>query len=198
MKNKFLLSFFVILGMIASGQRPSLDMTYTAIDNAAHVQMDSIKVMNLTQGGDTVIYWPDTILSLYYMGIHEPVQQVSGFQIFQNYPNPVIGHTTILLFIPEKDKVSMMVTDIFGRVIISSARVLEKGTHSFRFTPGGENLYFFTTQWRGMSCCIKILKAFSHSNGVGSLEYIGCEAPSPKLKSTEDVQSFSRTRHLLR
>jgi hypothetical protein len=56
MKNKFLLSFFVILGMITSGQRPSLDLTFTAIDNAAHVKMDSIKVMNLTQGGDTLLY----------------------------------------------------------------------------------------------------------------------------------------------
>jgi uncharacterized protein (TIGR02145 family) len=191
MKNKLLLSSFIILGMIASGQRPALDLTYTAIDNAVHVQMDSIKVMNLTQGGDTVIYWPDTILSLYYVGIQYPKQQESGFRILKNYPNPVLEQTTILLFIPEKDKVSLIITDMVGRMIFRSEQILEKGIHSFRFTPGGANLYYFTTQWRGMSCCIKILKAFCTSNGVGSLEYIGCEASSPKLKSTEDVQSFS-------
>jgi len=44
----------LMLGYIASafGQRQILDLTYTAVDNAAYVQLDSIKVMNRTQGGE--------------------------------------------------------------------------------------------------------------------------------------------------
>ena len=56
----------LLLGLIATafGQRQTLDLTFTSIDNAAYVQLDSIKVMNRTQGGDTTLYWPDTTLTM--------------------------------------------------------------------------------------------------------------------------------------
>jgi len=191
MKFKFLLvTGFSILTLLAFGQRPTMELTFTADNNGIYVQLDSIKVMNRTQGGDTVLYWPDTVLSIYYVGITEISENGSGFQVFQNYPNPVADQTTISLYVPEKDKVSIIVTDILGRVILKSERVLDQGTHSFRFTPGGGNLYFFTALWRGNSSSIKILQAASHAYGSGSLEYTGSEILTPQLKVTKDMQDF--------
>jgi uncharacterized protein (TIGR02145 family) len=184
------IALFVFISSGLYSQRPALNLTFTAVDNAAYVQLDSIKVMNRTQGGDTVMYWPDTVLSFYYVGIAEPEQKISDFQVFQNYPNPVADQTTISMFIPEKDNVSMIVTDILGRVILKTDRVLEKGIHSFLFTPGGRNLYFFTAQWRGMSSSIKILHTVFNSNGISSLEYTGSKASFQQLKVTEDIQDF--------
>ena len=57
-----------LLFISAFGQKPTLELTFTAIDSAAYIQPDSIKVMNRTQGGNTVLYWPDTVLNLFYVG----------------------------------------------------------------------------------------------------------------------------------
>ena len=192
MKTKFFLTVSALLLIISTfGQKPNLELTFSAIDSAAYIQLDSIKVMNRTQGGDTILYWPDTMLVLdYQVGNSEIYQNNSTFRVFQNYPNPVIEHTTISLQIPEKGDVNMIVTDIFGRIILKYDRILNKGKHSFRFFPGSENLYFFTAQYRGKSSSIKILQASTHPNGKCSLEYTGSEDISSYLKGTEDIQSF--------
>jgi len=44
--------------------------------------------------------------------------------------------TTITLFIPEKDNVGVWITDILGRKVIHTDRVLDRGYHSFRYFPG--------------------------------------------------------------
>ena len=191
MKNRILLTLITLALMLSAfGQKPTLELTFTAIDSAAFFQLDSIKVMNRTQGGDTTLYWPDTVLD-YQMGIPDINRDVRSLQLFQNYPNPVTDQTTISLFVPEKDIVNMIVTDMLGRVILKSDRMLDRGIHSFRFTPGGGNLYFFTAQWRGNSGSIKILQATSNSHGASLLEYTGSEPSFPQLKATEDVQGFS-------
>jgi len=192
MKTKFFLSVLALgLMFSAFGQKPVMELTFTAIDSIAYVQLDSIKVMNRTQGGDTTLYWPDTVLVLdYQVGIPDHNNEDGNFQVFQNFPNPVTDQTTISLFIPEKDEVGIIITDLIGRVIIKSDRLLDKGTHFFRFTPGEGNLYFFTAQWRCNSSSIKILQTASNSYGKSSLVYRGSEASSPQLKATADIQSF--------
>jgi uncharacterized protein (TIGR02145 family) len=193
MKTRVLL-LILVTGIFsgATGQN-TIDLTFTAVDSAAYVQLDSIKVMNRTQGGDTVLYWPDTVLSIYYVGIQERSDLTNGFEVFQNYPNPVTDQTTVSLFVPEKDKVSIIVTDILGRVAVKSERVLDKGKHSFRFTPGNGNLCFFTARWQGQSSSIKILQSGSHSGGTATLEYTGSDDYFPQFKAIEDVRDFSFT-----
>jgi len=185
-----LIVLFAIASMLAYGQRPTMELTFTAINNTDWVQLDSIRVMNRTQGGDTVLYYPDTVLVLdFTTGIPEPANDNSGFQVLQNYPNPVEDQTTISMCVPEKDKVSIVITDILGHVIIQAERLLDKGKHSFRFTPGGGNLYFFTARWQGHVSSIKILNLSSGRN-VSGLEYLGGVASTPIFKIMEDVQQF--------
>ena len=193
MKTKIFLTVTVLFLIISAiGQNPTIELTFTAIDSAAYVQLDSIKVMNCTQGRDTTLCWPDTVLVLdYQVGIHEISDDIGNLQVFQNYPNPVVNHTTISLYVPDKDEVGIIITDMLGRMILKSDRVLDKGIHSFRFAPGSGSLFFFTANWRGKSSSIKILQATSKSYRVSSLEYLGSEASSPQLKATEDIQSFS-------
>jgi len=181
----------VIIRNSVFGQKPTLELTFTAIDNLAYVQIDSIKVMNRTQGFDTVLYWPDTVLALeYQLGVPELNPKKERLQVFQNYPNPVVDQTTISLYVPKKDEVGIIITDILGREILKTDWVLEKGIHYFRFAPGSGNLFIFTAQWRGNSSNVKILQAASTTYTVSSLEYIGSESSSTQLKTTEDIQSF--------
>ena len=170
----------------------TLELTYTAIDNADYVQLDSIKVMNRTQGGDTVLYYPDTVLVLdYAVGIGEVNKENSGLHVFQNYPNPVKDHSTVTIQIPSSGKVKITVADLMGRQILKSEYELEKGYHSFSFAPGAEELFFFTAQWKNDSRSIKILNALSNSNRIVSLKYIGSNDFKNELKVSAAIQSFS-------
>lgn len=187
----FLIVLLVISTLMAFSQRPTIELTFTAVDNAAYVQLDSIKVMNRTQGRDTVLYWPDTVLSIHYVGIKEIPLKENAFHVFQNYPNPVADQTTVSLYVPVKDKVGIIVTDILGRMIIQSERVLEKGKHSFQFTPGRANLYFITAQWRGNISTIKILNTGINSGETSILAYKGIEEYSIQLKTMKDIQEFT-------
>ena len=193
MKTKIFLTVTALFLIISAiGQKPTIELTFTAIDSADYVQLDSIKVMNYTQWGvDTVLYWPDTVLSIYYVVIPEINLTEDMFQLFQNYPNPVTDQTTISMFVPKKDEVGIIITDMLGRMILKSNRVLDKGIHSFKFAPGSGSLFFFTANWREKSSSIKILQATTKSNRVSSLEYLGNEASSSQLKATEDIKSFS-------
>jgi len=193
MSTKIFLSILAFVLTVSSfGQKSTLELTFTAVNNTSYFQLDSIKIMNHTQGGDTTLYWPDTVLVLdYHVRVPELNPNQERVQLFQNYPNPVINQTTISMSVPEKDEVDIIITDMMGRVVLKSDRLFDQGIHSFRFAPGGENLYFFTVQWRGNSSSIKILKAASNSNKVSSLKYLGAKASSPQLKATEDIHRFS-------
>ena len=191
MKARFLL--LLLMSGIVSGAicQNTINLTFTAVDSEAYVQPDSIKVMNRTQGGDTILYYPDTVLTIYYVGVPELSPWNNGFKVFRNYPNPATDHTTISLFVPEKDEVSLLMADMLGRAVMQTERVLESGTHSFRFTPGGGNLYFFTARWRENSSSIKILQAGSNTGAKNSLDYLGREDALPQFKAMQDIQSFS-------
>jgi uncharacterized protein (TIGR02145 family) len=191
MKSRFILATLVFTGIMASGQRSAMQLDFTAIDNTTHAQLDSIRVMNRTQGCDTVLYWPDTVLNIYFVGIREPVNEEQDFRICRNYPNPVIDQSFISLYVPENDEVKIIIADATGRVILKSDRNLAQGIHHYRFTPGSGNLFFFSAQWRGKISSFKLIKAGPGSHGSGSLEYLGNEASAPQLKVGRDSQAFS-------
>ncbi len=171
-------------------QKDVIRLTFTAIDIAGHIQLDSIKVMNRTQGGDTVLFWPDTVLSLNYFGITEINNPQEAFRVFQNYPNPVANRTTISLFVPEMDHVILQVSEPTGRVIFKSDRILNQGVHTYEFTPGPGNLYFFTAKWRESSGNIKILSSGFNLNRICTLEYTGTGISSPSFKVANGIQSL--------
>ena len=169
-----------------------IDLTFTAVNGTVNVPLDSIKVMNRTHYPytvDTVIYWPDTTLTLeitpgdlllyigystgYPVGVQEINQENKQFQLFQNYPNPVYEQSTINMYIPKKGTVNIMITDIQGRLVIANDWQLNKGNHSFRFTGGGSNnLFFFTARWNGITRSIKILTTGQLTEKICMLDYI--------------------------
>lgn len=189
MKKLITFSILALVALVISGQ--SIDLTFSAINNEAYVQLDSVKIINRTQFCDTVLYWPDTVLSLNYLSIEEGSSIVSDFRVFQNYPNPVIDKTIVSVYLPQGDRVGIFVTDILGRVILNTESVLEQGNHQFLLTPGGQNLFFLTVQWQGLSQSIKILQAGPRSAGMPELRCIGNEEYYLPEKVMNDVLAFS-------
>lgn len=191
MSNKFILTgIFVILceGLFAQGS--VIQLTFTSVDNSAYVKLDSVQIMNRTQGSDTVLYWPDTVLSLVYSNLPESLNNFNTFNVLQNYPNPVTNQTSVSLYIPQRNTVRIIITDIHGRTVFKNEMVLDKGKQSFRFTPGNSSLYFFTACWHEQSSSIKILRADYFSDQMVALEYTGSEDHTPQLKTIGANKDF--------
>lgn len=190
----FLFTLLVcIVSMTVSGQINAIHLTFTAVNNTSWVLMDSIRIINRSNGTDTVLYQPDTVLSIFYVGIPKLPPVNSAFRVGQNYPNPVADYTTVTIFVPAKDKVTITVTDILGRVVLHSDQVLDRGKHFFRFSPGNGNLYFLTAKWQDQSSSIKILHSGNNTNGVPALDYSGSDDYSIPQKSTSGVRKLSFT-----
>jgi len=200
MKSKILLTILALFLLLSAfGQKASIELTFTAIDSAAYVQLDSVKVMNRTQGSEVVIYWPDTTLTLGIaqgdlllcigyakissLGMKENHPGNEEFKLDQNYPNPVKNQSLVSLYIPGKGTVNIMVTDLQGRIVINTDMQLDKGHHSFRFVPGHGNSFFLTARWNGVTRSIKILTSEPNSGNQCILDYIGSGNGEPLLKA---------------
>jgi len=68
MKTKTLLSIMAMAFITtAFGQRATMELTFTAANSGQYIPIDSILIENITQGGDTTLYAPDTMLVLDYV-----------------------------------------------------------------------------------------------------------------------------------
>jgi uncharacterized protein (TIGR02145 family) len=161
---------FVFL-LSTTAQSQVIEFTFTAIDSASYIQLDSIKVMNRTQGGDTVLYWNDTVLVLKLgVGFPDINSRKDGFQL-QSFPNPLTDHATIEISIPEQGEVKLSVTDILGRQLHKISKDLHAGTHSYRFIPGNDRLYFLTATWNGYRRSIKIINSSQNPSRQCAISY---------------------------
>jgi len=208
MSKKIILIFlFAILNLGLFSQRPTTELTFNAVDSAAYVQLDSIKIINRTQGGETMIYWPDTILSLtinqgdsllyvgyatfYPVGASEMSNESSSFEVNQNYPNPMGEQSEISMYIPQKGKVRMMISDLQGKIIFCTDRQLDKGHHSFRFYPGVGNFYVLTVYWNGISRSIQMISTGQRDDKSCRLDYTGGKTGEVILKASLYVNDFT-------
>lgn len=186
-----------MIGMImgAYAQRPTMVLTFTADSNGQHVPLNSILIENLTQGGDTTLYAPDTVLVLDYVTDIDENSDFSknAFSLSQNYPNPIEGKTTIGLRLPKSAGVVITISDIRGRKLIHREYRLEQGPHSFTFYPGRENLYLLTARTDHHSQTIKMINSPSGSSapGICRLEYNGMQSGSDEYKTGTMLNNFA-------
>jgi len=166
MKTKTLLSILAV-GLIVSafGQKPTMELTFTAENNGQYIPLDSILIENITQGEDTTLYAPDTVLVLDYVAsIGDNVAfDGNSFSVSQNYPNPFMGKTEVNLYLQEKDCIIITVRDILGRELTHYENTLKRGNHSFAFYPGNEKYYLLTVTEKHTSQTIKMLNANSNT-----------------------------------
>ena len=193
---------FLVLGIISvtRGQN-TIDLTFTALNNADYIRLDSIKVMNRTQGDSVKLYWPDTTLTYqltpgdlllyvgyamdYPVGIGSIGKEEQQFQLFPGYPNPVRDQTVISVYLPTKGAMNLVVSDVRGRTIVNLGQNLDEGTHSFSFRPGDERIYFLTASLNGITQSIKILTEGPTGGKTCKLEYIGPDHKNPALKQSQ-------------
>jgi len=189
MKTKlFLISpiLITVLTINALGQN-TIYLTFTAQHNGHHVSLDSILIMNLTQGGETWLYDNDTVLELdINTSLNEyNLSEKNSFTVSPNYPNPFVGQTSIDIRIVEEDNIVIRVFDLSGREHASYEGVFDGGKHTFKFYPGNESFYIFSAFYRGLTRSIKIVNQLSDQTDC-KVTYMGFERYEGKLKLHPD------------
>ena len=191
MKTSFITCFLAFLMLLSSyGQKSSMTLSFSAVDNTTYTSFEGITIKNLTQGGEIVKYWPDTVLILDYLGVDEMMAAPECLTVFQNYPNPASGITNVRLYIPRKGKVKILVSDFYGYNQKSLELFLDKGYHVFQLTPGKQEAYIFSVIWHENISSIKIMNNIAKGFDVCSLEYAGTFDLKPALKSKEETLTF--------
>lgn len=207
MKTKSTMVVILLLSILnVFGQKLSLDLTFSAENNGTFVKLDSIKVMNRSQGIENTIIYPDTSLSLevtpgdtllyigyttgYPVGVQEIFNDNSAFRFYQGFPNPVKDHSTVSINLPTEGDVTMRVIDIQGRVVLSKNLFLGKGVHAFRFSPGSNSFYFLSASWGGLTESTKIINAEPSNGKTCGLDYIGSNITNHSLKKSTFRSDF--------
>jgi len=194
MKTQTLLSVLAF-GLIvnAFSQKPTMELTFTADNNGQYVPLDSIFIENLTQEGDTTLYAPDTVLSVEYStGVNDMDFTENSFSVTQNYPNPFNDQTIINIYLPDKEMIEIVITDIVGRELVQYKNRLIRGIHSFTFYPGNENYYLFTVMGDNTSKTIKMLHANSNLtiSGMCHMDYTSYSENLLPTKSQNALNDF--------
>lgn len=195
MKTKFFLSILAFaITISAFGQKTTMELTFTAENSGIYVPLDSILIENLTQGGDTALYAPDTVLVLDYVTSISDNETIgeNSFSVSQNYPNPFNGKTKVNLFLPEKENIKIAICDILGRELVQYENQLNRGNHSFAFYAGNETYYLLTITIKQSSKTIKMLNANSNTTigGKCKLVYNGFVDNEIGFKSQRDINNF--------
>jgi uncharacterized protein (TIGR02145 family) len=176
----------------AYAQEASIALTFNAQYQSESIALDSIFIQNLTQGGDTMLYWPETNIALEITtGFPEPIRS-SGerFEISQNSPNPFAEMTTVSVFLAEKGFIELTVRNIMGQNIAFHAGTFEAGTHRFTFYPGNDRFYLLSAFFNEETKSIKMISNGSTQTGKVSLEYSGTEQSHPAYKDKSQKGGF--------
>ena len=194
MKKSILLftAILLVIGTSIYSQKPSIELTFIAEYYGQSVQLDSILIKNLTQGGDTTLYYPDNFLVLDYTTgeFENPSSVASIFSITQNYPNPFVHLTTFSVYLPQKDNLQINVINLLGQKVAFYENTLESGIHSFTFYPGNEKNYILTASLKGVTKSIRMVCLNNNSGKRCSLIYTGNDKALPGYKSGTDINEF--------
>ncbi len=161
--------FFSIICLSLKAQE--ISFTFTANHTCTYAPLDSVLIENLTQGGDTTLYWNDTVMTVILTDIETHTTVYYDFYVSQNYPNPFKTQTQIDIFVPEQDIFTINIFDITGRKVISSENTLGQGLHNFTFYAGNSNNYIFVVNSTKYLQQILMVQVSSLSKSAPVLEY---------------------------
>jgi len=191
MKKKIFASLALIISVLMNVCSQVISLTFTAEYNNQHIQLDSIFIKNLSQGSDTVLYYPDTVLIISNVGIHEFESLNKNLSVSQNYPNPFTNQTSVSVFLPEDELISVYVFDIMGRKLASYEGNVCAGNHIFNFYPCATSFYFFSVATKHEKKTIKMLCYETKTSDQCKLVYEGIADNKVPLKTEKSYFLFS-------
>jgi uncharacterized protein (TIGR02145 family) len=178
------LTLIVLLSLVGSttSQGQVITLTFTGQYQAAPLPVDSVLIMNLSQGGDTTLYFPDTLLVLGTTGVVS-LGATGVFALLPNHPNPFSGTTSVDLHVQEAGVVRMGVSDALGREVAGHQGTLSPGTHRFAFQGGMAGVHILWVEMNGARRSIRMVSTGDGVRHQAKLLYMGSSAPMDSSKS---------------
>ena len=164
MKKTFTFLTIMLLFAVVSAQTVSVTFTGRDASNQ-YIPLNRVVVSNLTRGWQETLFWPDTVLVMTDgTGIDDFV--TDGSHLSQNNPNPFDGTTYVNLNVTEPGEVSLVITDITGRIVgANNYSPLQPGIHEIRISLSSAGIYFLTARQNGRTSSVKMVNS---GNGNGN------------------------------
>lgn len=156
----------MLLFAAVSAQTVTLRFTGRDASNQ-YVPLNRVVVSNLTRGWQDTLFWPDTVLVMTDQTGIEDVETFpeTSLRLSQNNPNPFDGTTYVNLNVTETGEVSLVMTDITGRIVSANHySPLQPGIHEIRITLSSAGIFFLTARQNGQSSSVKMVNG---GNGSG-------------------------------
>jgi len=192
MRAKTIFSILFLGFVLCSySQKATINVYFTAYNNTLHIPLDSVEITNITQGGDTTLYYPDTILPLNYTttGLNDQ-NDMDEFYVSSNYPNPFTGKTNFEVFIPENGLLNIKVFDISGREIEAFSDNYNTAYHNFSFKTEMKGLYLLNVTFKNHSYSIKMYCHGGNATGLSQIAHVGYIDENVAIKSRESKSMF--------
>lgn len=194
--KKIYLVFLAFTGIISTFSQTQITLTFQARDSVSQntLDLDSVRVTNLSEDCDTSLYDAISILTLdatWPVGIGQhPIPGSGSFILAQNVPNPFRGSTLVKVFMKQDGELNLLLFDNLGRTLAAYGKNFEKGWHLFAVSAGGPGMLFLNARDGSNSATIRIVSSGGGSSGE-RISYNGSSGQGGiSLKSAGDETGF--------
>lgn len=174
-----------------SAQKGNLALYFSGEDAATgnSVDLQNVKIENLTQGGDTTVYGAEPYLFVSWLGIGD-MPYYGEFSIGNSSPNPFSIATLFTITTETRQSIGIRIINIQGVKVCEAEEQLTQGSYTFKVT-GLEAGYYILTVSNGIQT--KSQKLFSQSTdktGHARINLVGVSQNENDLKTSEAGTGF--------
>ncbi len=186
MKNCLQIWVLVCLMMAQTAFAQNIELTFTGADAAGkYVQLDSVRVENISRSWTETLVYPDTVLTLTdETGVNEAESNASSCI---SYPNPFNGTSRIVLTFPQDEQLSLRVYNLAGQLIMEKHLPVEAGESHFEVTLNHPQVYFLVAQTTHGRLVQKLINT-GHS-GTNGIVYRGTNSGTISVKTQKLLSS---------
>ena len=184
MKSSLQVFVAVCLLMVQTAFSQTITLSFTGCTNhREYVQLDSVRVENLTRNWTEKLIYPDTVLILDdQTSVSEVTEDVAKCI---SYPNPFHGTSHVVLTLPQSEQVTLLVYNLEGQRMLEKHVQVEAGESHFEINLNHPQVYFLIVQTSHGKIVQKLINV-GHSGG-NSIKYSGTQTIMPakthKLRS---------------
>ncbi|MFH1119431.1 MAG: FISUMP domain-containing protein [Bacteroidota bacterium] len=181
--NQFFLLLPVLFASVISvtAQKAGITIGFTGLDFNQYSRLDSIKITNIDQGSDTLLLYPDTLLTLEFPeGLEDPENNSSNFRM------ALLGNADGVvragIWMSGMAVTDLLLHDISGRLLCRTQKRLEAGFHVFRITAGAGSMILLTASTTKFRSSLKFLSCNMNGPETAGITYEGYEGIFPSVK----------------
>ena len=186
MKNSIKIMAACYLMMAQTAFSQNINLTFKGEDtDGKYVQMDSVRIENISRSWTETLIYPDTVLTL--------VDETGVSEVESNslkclsYPNPCNGRTNVMLSMEQEEAVTLQVYNLEGQQMMEKRVRVAAGENHFEISLDRPQVYFLVTHTAQGQLVQKLIN--TGISAGNSITYIGSQeigsAKTQKLLSSK-------------